>query len=271
MHRRSSIIIIALIVIFSIRTRATEDRLLFRPLLANPLDARVGVMVQLPDKSLRLDIGHSFDLMSLDSSASMQWRAGGDFATYTRLRSEGRLKFPVETVDYYFGVNTSVRWTDPELRRSLRVRIAHISAHLADGLANDSAVISPKPFVYSREFIEAIYSFEWTHWRLYGGLTWVFSNHVHPPAIRLLIPQAGVEYRTPVSKGIEAYAAYDIKLSGIENSTSLVHAAQAGLAFQQMNGYQLLVGAYYYHGLSLHGLFYNTVDDYIGLGFQVSL
>ncbi len=247
------------------------QRLLFSPLLANPLEARIGTQLELPEKKLRLDIGHSFDLMQIDSTASSRWMAGGDFMTYTRLRSEGRLKFPVETVDYYFGVNASARWIESDHSWRLRLRLAHISAHLADGLADSAGTLHPKPYVYSREFIEAILARDWKHYRAYAGLTAVFSNHNTQPRIHLIIPQAGAEARMPLSEGLSAFAAYDLKLSGIEEKYSLIHAAQAGLSIVQRNGYEILLSAYYYNGLSLHGLFYSTTDNYWGLGFQVGI
>ncbi len=244
---------------------------LFKALVANPLEARIGCMVEIPRQKLRLDIGHSFDLMQIDSSATMQWNAGGDFMTYTRLRSEGRLKFPVETVDYYFGVNSSCHWLRDDHRWSARARLAHISAHLADGLADTAGTLHPKPYVYSREFLELIGAYEWKTYRLYAGCTGVFSNHNTEPRINLVIPQIGAEARYKVSADMSAFAAYDLKLSGISGTSSLVHAAQAGLSLSQRNGYDVIVSSYYYHGLSLHGLFYATVDDYWGLGFQVGL
>ncbi len=252
--------------------QATEStHPLFVPLVANPLEARIGTQVEIPRRKLRLDIGHSFDLMQIDSAEKFRWMAGGDFMTYTRLRSEGRLKFPVETVDYYFGLNTSAIWHEADHDWSARLRLAHISAHLADGLADTSGLLHPHPFVYSREFVDIIGAYSVQDYRFYAGLTAVFSNHFNQPPENLIIPQCGAEWKHPLVGTIKGFAAYDLKLSGVDGTNSFVHAAQLGIILPQRNAYELILSAYYYHGLSLHGLFYATVDDYWGLGFQVGL
>ena len=249
----------------------SAQHLLFAPLVANPFEARIGTMYQVGDNKLRLDIGHSFDLISLDSSVDQRWNLGGDFFTYTRLRSEGRLKFPVETVDYFFGINTSRSWNRPSGDYSLRVRVSHISAHLADGLADSSGTLHPRPYVYSREFCEAIGAYSHGGTRVYGGMTAVFSNRRTNPQSNLVIPQAGVEQSTVVWNKTRAFAAVDVKLSGLDGAISPIFAAQAGMIIPQRGGYDLILSAYYYDGLSMHGLFLSTHDSYAGIGFQIGL
>ncbi|HYF01921.1 MAG TPA: hypothetical protein VEC36_00985, partial [Patescibacteria group bacterium] len=144
-------------------------RLSFTPLIANPLEGRVGAMYQFADNKLRLDIGNSIDVYKLPNR---DVAFGVDFYTFTRLRSEGNFKFPVETSDYYFGVNfsssslrDSKKYYDEESDRtyevgfkpSLRLRLAHISSHLVDGLADTSGKLEKKPFVYSREFADLVF------------------------------------------------------------------------------------------------------------------
>lgn len=300
--------------------QSQDSRLLFRPLIANPFEPRIGTMYQASDNSLRLDIGNSFDLISLyttkgiltkvienaNTDVSNQTKSsildvdntinevlhkstftakfGSDFFTYTRLRSEGNLKFPVETIDYLFGVNGSMLWHRPHTSDSwqrdigVRVRISHISAHLADGLANQQGLLSPTPFVYSREFVDAIGSIELTEMdgfkrlqsvRLYGGGTFIFSNKRLTEDVNLILPQAGAEYRRLVTSWADVFGAYDVRLSGVGGATSAIHTAQVGVIFPQSNGYELMISGYWYSGLSLHGLFYNTRDSYLGFGFQI--
>ncbi|MFM8179916.1 MAG: DUF1207 domain-containing protein [Candidatus Kapaibacterium sp.] len=261
------VLVLTLIATTSLRAQ----HLLFAPLLANPFEARIGTMYQASDDRLRLDIGHSFDLMTLDSAAAGQWNLGGDFFTYTRLRSEGRLKFPVETVDYFFGLNTSRRWNLRTSTADLRVRVAHISAHLADGLADTSGTLHPKPFVYSREFVDAVGAVTFGGTRLYAGFTAVFSNRRTSPQTNLIIPQAGIEVKHRLGGSIQAFAALDTKLSGLDGAVSPVHAVQAGIIIPQRGGYDLILSGYYYDGLSMHGLFLSTHDSYLGFGFQIGI
>ena len=80
------------------------EELLFRPLTANHLESRIGTFYQHTEERLRLDIGHSLDLFEITNTGFLM-RIGGDFFILSRLRSDGRMKFPVETADYYFGFN----------------------------------------------------------------------------------------------------------------------------------------------------------------------
>ena len=263
--------LIFILCLLSLRATASAQHLLFAPLLANPFEARIGTMYQASDNKLRLDIGHSFDLMQLDSSGTGAWNMGGDFFTYTRLRSEGRLKFPVETVDYFFGLNTSRTWKLAASTLSLRVRVSHISAHLVDGLADTAGMLTPRPFVYSREFVDAVGAYTVGGLRMYAGFTAVFSNRKTTPQPNLFIPQAGIEYSRPILGFTKAFAAVDTKFSGLDGDIRLVTAAQAGVIIPQRGGYDLILSGYYYDGLSMHGLFLGTHDSYMGVGFQVGI
>src|SRR5205823_6124554 len=80
---------------------------------AGKIEARIGGSREFPGDKLRLDIGASFDMLTLYEPVEQahhyyyhtQLTLGADFFTWTRLRSTGNFKFPVEAVDYYFGVN----------------------------------------------------------------------------------------------------------------------------------------------------------------------
>ncbi|MBX7154514.1 MAG: DUF1207 domain-containing protein [Candidatus Kapaibacterium sp.] len=245
----------------------------FTPLYANPFEPRIGTMYQESDNRLRLDIGASVDLMDVYKSENTLITNGTDFITLTRLRSEGKLKFPVETVDYLFGINFCGTTKYSGYIDSWRVRIAHISAHLADGLAiNDSAQLHPKPFVYSREFVDAVYSRNWEQLRLYAGCNFIFSNKKLAKDLSLVIPTLGAEYTyqlCPEGNGASITAAYDVKLESVGGVSGLVHAIQAGVNFPMKGKYELCMYTNYYNGYSIHGLFYDTTDKYWGFGFCV--
>jgi len=241
------------------------SRLNFSPLLANPLEARIGVQYQ-SDKKLRLDIGNSLDLIDLGKELSI----GTDFFVLTRLRSEGNFKFPVETSDYFFGLNVSSapkKYFSDNVTNSFRLRVAHISSHVVDGLADTSGLLYKRPFVYSREFAELIGTMEfWQDFRIYAGLTYVWATQPRNP--NRSIPQFGIEYRGPRSKS-QIFAAYDFKLTGIKDVYSGVHSWQAGYILGADFGTALMLSFYGYQGRSVHGMFYNEHDSYLGFGFQV--
>lgn len=241
----------------------------FRAPMANPLEARVGSMVQFGQEHLRLDIGASIDLDELAHDSTTGWlRVGTDVMTYTRLRSEGNFKFPVETTDFYFGVNAT--WSAPQSPLHARLRLAHISSHLVDGYADTSGAFSrQRPFVYSREFAELLVGWTFSVVRPYAGMTYIWARQ--PRRADPLIPQVGVDLYMPLTKTLELRGGYDWKLIGIDGVYQSAQAAQLGVFAEMWNGRGILVSAYAYDGRSMHGMFFDQRDSYLGIGFQVQL
>lgn len=240
--------------------------LMFYPLRAATLEARVGSMYQFGDDKLRLDIGNSLDLTSVYLGEHTELRSGADFFTYTRLRSEGRFKFPVETTDFYFGINFSIKHQySPESNvLSGRLRVAHISSHISDGYNGDQ-----EPFVYSREFIDATAAYQIGALRVYAGANILFSSI--PDNFGEVSPQLGFDVSQPLSPQWTLTGGYDFRLVNISGATTAVHAAQAGIKLGERYGRGIVLSAYAYSGKSLHGMFYDLTDSYMGVGFQVDL
>jgi uncharacterized protein DUF1207 len=249
----------------------------FEPLIANPYEARMGFIGQPSEERLRMDIGASFDLIEISKNGTF----GVDMMTYTRLRSEGRFKFPVETTDYYFGVNTAFRFYDKPIfgrlfygHEQLRIRLAHISSHLIDGYTTDNEFITP-PFVYSREFLEVIYkvNHDYADYDLpikispYLGVNYIFSKI--PNNIESFELITGLELNRYFMNGISFQAGYNFTLKGFDDTYYGVSNAQAGIKFNLAKGRAIFVGVYLYDGLSMHGMFFNQKDSYIGIGTQI--
>lgn len=235
--------------------------------VAHPLEARVGTIIQPGKNSLRLDIGARADIMEVFAdTANGTMRIGADFMTYTRLRSEGNFKFPVETSDYFFGLSSS--WKQASGPWSVRLRLAHISSHLVDGSADSSGRFeTQRPFVYSREFAELLTAYQVGALRPYGGLTAVWARQ--PRDANVLIPQLGCDVNMSLGKGLELRGGYDWKLIGISGIYVTSQAAQLGVFADLWNGRGILVSAYGFNGRSMHGMFYKQPDSYLGLGFQL--
>lgn len=259
----------AVLLIASTQNTQAIDGSAFPAPIANPIEARVGTMVQFGTKDLRLDIGASIDVMELlNDSARGTLRIGSDFMTYTRLRSEGNLKFPVETSDYYFGLNGTYQL--PQSPLHARIRVAHISSHLVDGSADSTFTFSEqKPFVYSREFVEILFGYTLGVVRLYSGATLLWATQ--PRAANRAIPQLGADIRFALTPTIQFRAGYDWKLIGVLDRRVTQQAAQVGVFFDTWNGRGLSVNLYGFNGRSMHGMFYIQPDSYLGLGFQVHL
>lgn len=232
---------------------------------ANPYEARVGSMYQLGPQHLRLDIGTQLELLNGDGlQDSTSWSAGVGFQTWTRLRAESNFKFPVETVDYWFGVHAmygrASSW-------HVRMRLAHISSHLADGLADSAATLHPKQFVYSREFAEVLLGYTLGSIRPYLGATLVWSSI--PDSPNTIIPQAGIDLSLPLDNVWSITGGYDLRLVGINNVYVAANAAQLGFQHQLHNTTALWMGLYAYSGRSMHGMFFKNQDSYLAAGFQV--
>ena len=261
-------VLIGLLLAWASLTAAAGDTPFAAP-IANPLEARVGSLLQFGDHMLRLDIGTSIDLKEVVRDTAVGWlRIGTDVMTYSRLRSDGNFKFPVETTDFFFGFNAT--WSAPHAPLHARLRLAHISAHLVDGYADDAGVFTrQRPFVYSREFADLIVGWTVGALRPYVGVTYAWARL--PRRTEPVIPQAGVDIRLPLTTSLELRGGYDWKLLGVDSRYQGTHAAQLGVFAEMWNGRGILVSAYAYDGRSMHGMFFDQHDSYLGLGVQVQL
>lgn len=236
----------------------------FKSPLAGVFEPSIGAFYQFSSEKLRLDIGNSFDLYK-STVCSNKISVGADFFTYTRLRTAGNFKFPVETSDYYFGLNSAYFDTVAKMPIAYRIRVAHISSHLVDGLS-DSLTFRRLPFVYSREFVDILAAISMADLRLYAGVNFLYSTK--PKDFALFHPQIGFDYQYNLSDNISFKAGYDFKLVGIDSKYYGVSNYRAGFAYKTNSDVQIFLGFYGYNGKSMHGMFYNERDDYTGIGFN---
>lgn len=225
-------------------------------------------MVQFGERKLRLDIGVPVTLGEPVHSDSDGWlRYGAELMTWTRLRSEGNFKFPVETIDYWFGLYASFKLMPIGIES--RLRVAHISSHLVDGLADTGGTLSRKPFVYSREFAELLFGYTAGWFRPYAGATAIWATQPDNP--NPFVPQVGLDIQIPLSARWAFRGGYDVKLIGIDGTYAASNAAQAGVFYAMMDGRGILINLYGYSGRSMHGMFYTSGDQYLAAGFQLIL
>jgi len=258
---------IIIIYILMSGTLLADDVLLFKPFTAAIFEPRIGSVINLSEENLRLDIGASFDLYRNNLSDETTLSIGGDFFTYTRLRSEKNFKFPVETSDYYFGVNSSLKFNAFGQDFASRLRVAHISSHLVDGYSSGGEFFK-MPFVYSREFADLSLAYiresEFIDYRIYGGAVYVFSTT--PDDVNEFLPYLGADFTKKIIKFVELSGGLDIR-AGEVGRTNL--AAQIGINLKFFKDFGLFLGYYKYHGSSMHGMFYKENDNYDGIGFQI--
>lgn len=245
----------------------SQDEWSFKPFLASPFEGRVGSMYQISNNKLRLDIGNSFDLLKIVDLDSFKMNIGADFFTLTLLRSEGNFKFPVETTDFYFGINSTFYLkTNGYSNYSFRIRIAHISSHLSDG-SSVGSVFTRTPFVYSREFFELVGCIGIEKFRTYLGGNYIFSTL--PKDVVRFVPQIGFDYEVGLRKWLKFLIGVDFKATGYDSRYYLSSSIQATFLFHQLMDKGFGIALNYFDGKNIHGMFYKENDSYFAVGFQL--
>lgn len=251
--------------------KPSDRSLLFSPISASVVEPRVGFVIHANRNTLRLDAGNSIDLLHFDIG-QVPAAFGIDFFTWTSLREDAGFHFPVDAVDYLFGLNASLeKALNEEFTVAARLRISHISAHLVDGRYNKSNgkwMNDQLPRVYSREFIEMVGAVTFIEdLRFYAGLQYVY--HVDPPDLGKFNVQLGTEYHAP--SGVEwlhPYAAYDFKLTKV-TAYQPTHTAQIGVKVGKKEGAGVQFFLTLFDGFSEHGEYYDLRWSYWGPGVNV--
>jgi hypothetical protein len=254
---------------------------IFTPLLADPSEPRIAVMPSLSDRSLQLDIGSSADLYQ---SKNREFAVGVDFGTFSRLRRSENFKFPVDAIDYLFGVNTS--WSKPITNGALpfeefsaRARFSHISAHFEDGHFDAAAgqwiqgdCPFPIPFTYSREFLNFVFALSSPGHRVYAGYQYIY--HTIPDGISPHSFQTGAELSTPGN----TYLAADFKLLPIWqpslNETRGYRGTwnlQAGMRLKAVGLDRVRIAYNYFSGMSRHGMYFYRPESFSTAGIIIDL
>jgi len=299
MHKRIKLLFLLLFLssfsnpLFSQEVSFSIDRPNFVPLLADPIEPRTGILNFLDESNLNLDIGHSIDLVHLAFSDSTNQIStlsfGADFGTFSLLREESNFKFPVDAIDYIFGVNFSYSMPISGLlavkspaQLSARLRISHISAHFEDGHYKDGSWIQGStpfkiPFVYSREFFNLVLAVSNSFGRAYIGYQWMFNTL--PEDIAPHTFQSGIEYYPQAfMNGIQPFIALDFKLlplwkekcektNGYAGSLNI----QAGFKTNGIGKRGIRFVYNYASGLDRHGMYFYQRRSFNAVGFIIDL
>lgn len=252
----------------------------FLPFYAGKFEPRIGGWRESADQKLRLDIGTSIELWrntptySEDEGTPLLWLVGTEFFTWTRLRSAGGFKFPVEAVDYHFGLIGQLAFSDP---LALQMRVAHVSAHLVDG---DTTFFASggKPVTFSREFIDTRLFGRRTlssrpfrdraEVRYYAGGNFLF--HTIPDTLGRFSPYAGGDFQWQVweDKPVTVRLGYEARLN-TELEPIGEHSVRAGVKFAHISDNGVMLEGAYYTGRSPYGQYFSRRENYFSLGFSV--
>jgi hypothetical protein len=279
------LILIAIIKINSIAQTTAEwfpADLNIQPFTANFLEPKTGFQYLFDLENVRIDIGTSHDIIHW-KNAEETFSFGADFFTYTRARSENNFKFPVETIDYLFGINASYKKYfstkgGNDWEWGIRIRLSHISAHLVDGRYQSNTedwIDGREPFVYSREFIELFpfisnLGLENSLVRMYAGVTYNF--HLIPKDIKKVNLHYGNEFYLGIFSiwDIIPFIAYDFKLAGTDKYVGN-NIISAGIKFGHPKSRGFSILASYFSGKSVHGEFYNFNESYVTIGINLDI
>ncbi len=244
-----------------------------QPFTANFLEPKAGFLISTDNNKLRLDISTSRDIIRwYDNYESIS--LGADVFTYTRLRSTDNFKFPVETIDYLFGINLGYKKQLCETNEiGLRFRLSHISTHLVDGQYDAQTQKwreGREPFVYSKEFVELFPYYRTGNLRTYLGFTYIF--HIIPKEIKKINLQVGFDYFATQfgTKYLTPFVAYDFKLNGIDKYFGS-NIISIGLKFGNWKSKGLSLYYSYISGKSIHGQLYDITENYSNVGFNFEL
>ncbi|MHB8578757.1 MAG: DUF1207 domain-containing protein [Ignavibacteriaceae bacterium] len=275
--RKCSLFLLLLVAVPNFSFAQSSDtwfpnKLNIKPFTANILEARDGFSYLFGEQKIRLNAGLSSDIYQVQNGNSTL-SFGADIFTFTRLRSEDNFRFPVETIDYFFGINSGYKIIQGAQEYGFRIRLSHISAHLVDGSydGQDSVWRNGRaPFVYSREFIEVLPFYKINSFRVYGGFTYLF--HRIPATIGKGIYQAGFDYYMVNLAGnnVTPFLADDFKLTEIVKYTGN-NVIEAGIKFGSYDGKGFSILLSYTSGKSIHGLYYDLNENYASLGFNFDL
>ena len=243
-----------------------------QPFTANYIEPKAGFSYLIAKSEIELNIGTSSDIFQYINDNSIL-SFGADLFTYTRLRGESEFHFPVDAVDYLFGINTGYKILKSNEEYGFRFRLSHISAHFADGHFDSGSnqwKNGRKPTVYSREFVEFFPYYKLDALRFYVGLTYLF--HVKPKEIGKGIYQAGFDYYfyNLFSNNISSFIAYDFKLDNIgkyfgNNIFSL------GIKLGKYYAKGFSISFNYFSGKSIHGEYYDLNENYSTIGVNLDL
>ncbi|MFA7228240.1 MAG: DUF1207 domain-containing protein [Melioribacteraceae bacterium] len=245
--------------------------LTIHPFTANQLEPKLGFVFRTNSNQLWLNIGNSMDLLRIGNE-SETFSFGADLFTWTLLTREENFHFPVDAVDYMFGINFGYLRAAPHYSYGGRIRISHISAHFVDGHFDGQLhqwKDGRNPRVYSREFVETLGFYTFADLRIYAGGTYLF--HVDPAGAGKGILQTGFEYflKNAVVKNLSPYIAADGTLNAEEGKRNFT--LHLGVKLGEIKGRGLRLFYQYYNGYDISGEYYDAKREYSAIGINLDL
>lgn len=242
---------------------------IFHPVEAGIFESRIAI-TKFSNKNIKLDIGGSTDIVQFCNNKDL-FSGGAEFFTFSYLKSEDNFKFPVDAIDYYFGIFLSHKKNiNSSFGLSSRLRIAHISSHLEDGHKYD--VPFPAAVVYSREFVQfdemLTYNSHNIVIRNALGLKYLF--HTIPDEFGKVAFTYGMDARYSFSKIFSIYFSDELRIESVSGETSGNNNIETGVNIGGLNRTGISVFYTYYDGMDYKGQYYGKYFNSKGIGFKVN-
>ena len=249
-----------------------NTNMIFVPTESSISEAKTGITKYTDKKNLRLDIGVSMDIIGLKKKQTV-YSLGADFFTFSNLRSESNFKFPVDAIDYMFGLKFNFRKIiSSEAGISGRLRISHISSHFEDGHIYERSDTIFTPVVFSKEYFDLASAFDLNIKRnlslkIMPAVNIIF--HSIPENISVLSGQLGLQFRFFPVKKLSVYLSNDIYLSKVNSDTRLSENFEAGISLGEINSRTLNLFYTYYDGHDYRGQYYGKYLNNNGIGARI--
>ncbi|MEO8210979.1 MAG: DUF1207 domain-containing protein [bacterium] len=247
-----------------------NSNLVFVPTESSIFEAKTGVTKFINDDYLILDIGVSMDLIGYKANQNT-FSFGVDFFTFSNLRTENNFKFPVDAIDYFFGMNFNLkRKISENLNLSGRLRISHISSHLEDGHIYERSDTIFTPFVFSKEFINLAFKNDYRFnsslsFKGLFALNYIFHSI---PDMPKLSGQLGLEFRNYFTKIFSLYISNNLVLASVNSESNLNENFESGFSLGRHGSRSVNFYFDYYDGQDYRGQYYGGYLNYKGLGIR---
>lgn len=247
------------------------SNLVFVPTESSILEPRMGVTKFTNNQYLILNIGAALDLIGYREKQNT-FSFGIDMFTFSNLKSEDNFKFPVDAIDYFFGVNFNCkRKLSEKLDLLSRLRISHISSHLEDGHVYERTDTIFTPFVFSEEFFNLAFMSEY---KINSGLSFKgllalnYIFHAIPDEISNLSGQLGLEFRNYFTNVFSFYISNNLNLESVNSESNLNENFETGFSLGKRNSRSVNFYFDYYDGQDYRGQYYGNYLNYKGLGIR---
>ena len=244
----------------------------FRPIQASVFESKIGLSSNISQENLKLDIGASVDLMGIKSK-NYTASFGAEFFTFSNLRKEANFKFPVDAIDYYFGVSFNYKKElNPVSTISSRLRIAHISSHFEDGHKFPRTDTIFTPVVYSREFIElaGLYDYKIRPAFVLRTLLGVnFLMHSIPDDFGKISVQIGNELRYSISNYFGLYLSNELRSAAVKGNSNFNESFETGINLGGFDNRGFNIFYSIYNGQDYKGQYYDKPLNIQSIGTHI--